>query len=299
LFADLAMPKRMISLRTIGLLRHGAGSAQHSNPKDAKHRDAVGTVSIQCLSWMILRATGAAFVRYLARDDDWTVGAVSSSRIDWYRRCPHCHWTDGGLIDLEAIELHSQLGAHCAGCNPSVGASADVKRVDADFVASLYMACSGRTVSLSLRCTALERVVQSSTMDRAQDLRGFCWSGQLQPRISRRRAVASCRERATLPLMPGPKPRSSLFGMDGAADPRDAAVAHPSHAPASAQRIGITSVPAVVGGPLSRIALHRRDTVRSADAPCCRHVYVSVRVTMRVTRICGTRTTTSRNCSRV
>src|SRR5215471_21371384 len=126
--------------RSSGILRHGAGGAQHSNPKDATHRDAVGTVSIQTFirGW-IWRRTGAAFVSVpRPGDDDWTSALLSF--IDTSTgivAVPQCYWTDGGLIDLEAIAAACRgVGAAlCVDATQSVGALPfDVKRVDPDFV---------------------------------------------------------------------------------------------------------------------------------------------------------------------
>jgi selenocysteine lyase/cysteine desulfurase len=52
---------------------------------------------------------------------------------------PHCHWTDGGLIDLESIGAACrQIGsALCVDGSQSLGAlSFDIKRIDPDFLAA-------------------------------------------------------------------------------------------------------------------------------------------------------------------
>jgi selenocysteine lyase/cysteine desulfurase len=51
---------------------------------------------------------------------------------------PHCHWTDGGLIDLEAVAAACRRvgAALCVDATQSVGAlPLDVRRIDPDFVA--------------------------------------------------------------------------------------------------------------------------------------------------------------------
>lgn len=72
-------------------------------------------------------------------DDDWTAAVLA--RIDdatGLVAVPHCHWTDGGLIDLEAVgaACRSTGAVLCVDATQSVGALPfDVKRIDPDFLA--------------------------------------------------------------------------------------------------------------------------------------------------------------------
>jgi len=91
--------------------------------------------------WMDLaERTGAAFVSVpRPADDDWTAALLG--RIDASTglvAVPHCHWTDGGLIDLDAVGAACRRvgAALCIDATQSVGALAlDVQRIDPDFVA--------------------------------------------------------------------------------------------------------------------------------------------------------------------
>ena len=91
--------------------------------------------------WMDLaERTGAAFIS-VARpgDDDWTSALLSHiDAATGIVGVPHCHWTDGGLIDLEAVGAACRRvgAALCVDGTQSVGALPfDVKRVDPDFLA--------------------------------------------------------------------------------------------------------------------------------------------------------------------
>jgi len=91
--------------------------------------------------WMDLaERTGATFVSVpRPADDDWTAALLA--RIDASTglvAVPHCHWTDGGLIDLEAVGAACRRvgAALCIDATQSVGAlPLDVKRTDPDFLA--------------------------------------------------------------------------------------------------------------------------------------------------------------------
>jgi selenocysteine lyase/cysteine desulfurase len=91
--------------------------------------------------WMDLaERTGAAFVSVpRPGDDDWTSALLSCiDRSTAIVAVPHCHWTDGGLIDLEAVGAACRgVGAAlCVDATQSVGAlPLDVRRIDPDFVA--------------------------------------------------------------------------------------------------------------------------------------------------------------------
>jgi selenocysteine lyase/cysteine desulfurase len=91
--------------------------------------------------WMDLaERTGATFVSVpRPADDDWTAALLA--RIDASTgivAVPHCHWTDGGLIDLVAVGAACRRvgAALCIDGTQSVGAlPLDVARIDPDFVA--------------------------------------------------------------------------------------------------------------------------------------------------------------------
>jgi selenocysteine lyase/cysteine desulfurase len=91
--------------------------------------------------WMELaERTGAQFIAVpRPPDDDWTtalLGVINTAT--GVVAVPHCHWTDGGLIDLEAVGAACRrVGAVlCVDGTQSVGALPfDVKRVDPDYLA--------------------------------------------------------------------------------------------------------------------------------------------------------------------
>ena len=91
--------------------------------------------------WMDLaERTGARHVTVpRPSDDDWTSALLA--RIDASTglvAVPHCHWTDGGLIDLEAVGAACRRAgaALCVDATQSLGALPfDVTRIDPDFLA--------------------------------------------------------------------------------------------------------------------------------------------------------------------
>ncbi|MGE5777934.1 MAG: aminotransferase class V-fold PLP-dependent enzyme, partial [Hyphomicrobiales bacterium] len=121
------------------------GMAQAAHNIQIKNTQTIVTLSEQFPSnvypWMDLaERTGAAFVSVpRPGDDDWTSALLSFiDRSTGIVAVPHCHWTDGGLIDLEAIGAACRrVGAVlCVDATQSVGAlPLDVKRVDPDFLA--------------------------------------------------------------------------------------------------------------------------------------------------------------------
>jgi selenocysteine lyase/cysteine desulfurase len=121
------------------------GMAQAAHNIQIENTQTIVTLSEQFPSnvypWMDLaERTGAAFVSVpRPGDDDWTSALLSFiDRSTGIVAVPHCHWTDGGLIDLEAIGAACRrVGAVlCVDATQSVGAlPLDVKRVDPDFLA--------------------------------------------------------------------------------------------------------------------------------------------------------------------
>jgi len=91
--------------------------------------------------WMDLaERSGARFVTVpRPPDDDWTAALLAHiDNSTGVVAVPHCHWTDGGLIDLEAIGASCRrVGAVlCVDGTQSVGALPfDVKRIDPDYLA--------------------------------------------------------------------------------------------------------------------------------------------------------------------
>ena len=91
--------------------------------------------------WMDLAQRTGASVVSVPRpdDDDWTAALLA--HMDGsvaIVAAPHCHWTDGGVIDLEAVGATCrQFGcALCVDGTQSLGALPfDVKRIDPDFLA--------------------------------------------------------------------------------------------------------------------------------------------------------------------
>jgi len=122
---------------------YGMAQAAHNIP--IAKTQAIVTLSEQFPSnvypWMDLaERTGAAFVSVpRPGDDDWTSALLSCiDRSTAIVAVPHCHWTDGGLIDLEAVgaACRSVGAALCVDATQSVGAlPLDVRRIDPDFVA--------------------------------------------------------------------------------------------------------------------------------------------------------------------
>jgi selenocysteine lyase/cysteine desulfurase len=91
--------------------------------------------------WMDLAdRSGARFVSVPRPvDDDWTAAVLAAiDSATGVVALPHCHWTDGGLIDLEAISnACRRVGAIlCVDATQSVGALPfDVQRIDPDYLA--------------------------------------------------------------------------------------------------------------------------------------------------------------------
>jgi selenocysteine lyase/cysteine desulfurase len=122
---------------------YGMAQAAHNIP--VTKTQAIVTLSEQFPSnvypWIDLaERTGAVFVSVpRPADDDWTSALLSfighSTAIV---AVPHCHWTDGGLIDLEVVGAACRRvgAALCVDATQSVGAlPLDVRRIDPDFVA--------------------------------------------------------------------------------------------------------------------------------------------------------------------
>jgi selenocysteine lyase/cysteine desulfurase len=122
---------------------YGMAQAAHNIP--IAKTQAVVTLAEQFPSnvypWIDLaERTGAMFVSVpRPGDDDWTsalLSCIDSSTA--IVAVPHCHWTDGGLIDLEAVGATCRRvgAALCVDATQSVGAlPLDVRCIDPDFVA--------------------------------------------------------------------------------------------------------------------------------------------------------------------
>ncbi|HYY39587.1 MAG TPA: aminotransferase class V-fold PLP-dependent enzyme, partial [Xanthobacteraceae bacterium] len=142
LFADL-VNARADDIAFATAVSYGMAQAAHNI--QIKKTQTIVTLSEQFPSnvypWVDLaERTGAAFVSVpRPGDDDWTSALLSSiDRSTGIVAVPHCHWTDGGLIDLEAIGAACRRvgAALCVDATQSVGAlPLDVKRVDPDFLA--------------------------------------------------------------------------------------------------------------------------------------------------------------------
>src|ERR1700756_410423 len=122
---------------------YGMAQAAHNIP--IRKSQTIVTLSEQFPSnvypWMDLaERTGATFVSVPRPGDDDLMSALLSfiDASTGIVAVPHCHWTDGGLIDLEAIATACRrVGAVlCIDATQSVGAlPLDVQRIDPDFVA--------------------------------------------------------------------------------------------------------------------------------------------------------------------
>jgi selenocysteine lyase/cysteine desulfurase len=91
--------------------------------------------------WMELAERTSARLIAVPRpsDDDWTAALLAAiDTATGVVAVPHCHWTDGGLVDLEAVgKACRRVGAAlCVDGTQSVGAlPLDVRRIDPDYLA--------------------------------------------------------------------------------------------------------------------------------------------------------------------
>jgi selenocysteine lyase/cysteine desulfurase len=91
--------------------------------------------------WMELaERTGAQFIAVpRPSDENWTAALLAAiNAATGVVAVPHCHWTDGGLIDLEAVgNACRRVGAVlCVDGTQSVGALPfDVRSIDPDYLA--------------------------------------------------------------------------------------------------------------------------------------------------------------------
>jgi selenocysteine lyase/cysteine desulfurase len=91
--------------------------------------------------WLDLaQRTGARFMTVpRPSDDDWTQALLACiDQSTGVVAVPHCHWTDGGIIDLEAVGAACRRNgaALCVDGTQSVGALPfDARRVDPDYLA--------------------------------------------------------------------------------------------------------------------------------------------------------------------
>lgn len=95
-------------------------------------------------TWQVLAEERDAAVSFVARpqDDDWTAAIIERLQ-ELQDRCsivalPHCHWTDGTVIDLEQIRAQcDEIGAALViDATQSLGAlPLDVRKVRPDFLA--------------------------------------------------------------------------------------------------------------------------------------------------------------------
>jgi selenocysteine lyase/cysteine desulfurase len=121
------------------------GMAQAAANITLMHTQTIVTLAEQFPSnvypWMELaERTGAQFIAVpRPGDDDWTAALLAAiDSATGVVAVPHCHWTDGGLIDLEAVgSACRNVGAVlCVDGTQSVGALPfDVKRIDPDYLA--------------------------------------------------------------------------------------------------------------------------------------------------------------------
>jgi selenocysteine lyase/cysteine desulfurase len=121
------------------------GMAQAANNIVLTRAQTIVTLAEQFPSnvypWMALAAkTGATHVTVSRpADDDWTAALLAHIGVSTgLVAVPHCHWTDGGLIDLAAVGAACRRvgAALCVDGTQSVGALPfDVARIDPDFLA--------------------------------------------------------------------------------------------------------------------------------------------------------------------
>jgi len=121
------------------------GMAQAANNLALAKPQTIVTLAEQFPSnvypWMELAArTGATHVTVpRPGDDDWTAAVLAHiDAATGLVAVPHCHWTDGGLVDLAAVGAACRRvgAALCVDATQSVGAlPLDVARIDPDFLA--------------------------------------------------------------------------------------------------------------------------------------------------------------------
>jgi len=121
------------------------GMAQAANNIALAESQTIVTLAEQFPSnvypWMDLaERTGATFVSVpRPADDDWTAALLAHiDAATGLVAVPHCHWTDGGLVDLVAVGAACRrVGAALAiDGTQSVGAlPLDVARIDPDYLA--------------------------------------------------------------------------------------------------------------------------------------------------------------------
>jgi selenocysteine lyase/cysteine desulfurase len=121
------------------------GMAQAAANITLKRTQTIVTLAEQFPSnvypWMALAERTGAQVIAVPRpgDDDWTAALLTAiNTATGVVAVPHCHWTDGGLIDLEAVGIACRrVGAVlCVDGTQSVGALPfDVERIDPDYLA--------------------------------------------------------------------------------------------------------------------------------------------------------------------
>jgi selenocysteine lyase/cysteine desulfurase len=190
LFADL-VNARADDIAFTAAVSYGMAQAAHN--VQIKKTQRIVTLSEQFPSnvypWMDLaERTGAAFVSVpRPDDDDWTSALLSFiDRSTGIVAVPHCHWTDGGLIDLEAIGAACRrVGAVlCVDATQSVGAlppRCQTRRSGFSRRGQLQMAARAVQSWVSVRCAALaRRSSHRAQLDCTQGLRKFRRSRELQ-----------------------------------------------------------------------------------------------------------------------
>ena len=250
---------------------YGMAQAAHNIPLSRTQR--IITLAEQFPSnvypWMDLaERTGAAFVSVpRPPDDDWTAALLS--RIDAATgvvAVPHCHWTDGGLIDLEAVAAACRRvgAALCVDGTQSVGALPfDVKRVDPDFLSVASYKWLLGPYSLGFLYVAPRRqqgrpVEHNWTARKnAEDFAGLV---NYQREFRPGRAPLRCRRAQQFRADAGGRSLARAHHrMDGAAHPGDACGAHRGHRRARADGARHRQRPRrSPGRALSRAALRRR-----------------------------------------
>jgi selenocysteine lyase/cysteine desulfurase len=219
---------------------YGMAQAAHNIP--IRRTQRIVTLSEQFPSnvypWMDLaERSGAAFVSVpRPGDDDWTSALLSFiDRSTGIVAVPQCHWTDGGLIDLEAIAAACRRvgAALCVDATQSVGALPfDVKRIDPDFVGVASYKWLLGPYSLGFLYVAPRwqrgRPIEHNWIARegSEDFAGLVnYSHDFQSGAPiRRRRAQQLRADAG-----GRSLAQADLAMDGAAHLRDAAAAHARH----------------------------------------------------------------------
>ena len=170
-------------------------------------------------------------------DGDWSAAILA--RLDErvaITALPHCHWTDGGLIDLVSVAARCrEVGsALVIDATQSLGAlPLDLAAIRPGFLGLRRLQVAARALQprLSLRRAPLAgRAAARAQLDRAHRQRGFRRAGRLSGRLSARRAPLRRRRAGQLrPDARRHRRARAAAALGPAGDHRDPGGAHCGH----------------------------------------------------------------------